>query len=104
GDVGHHFRHGETRHVEHLGHLPLRPPPFPQTEPVHDTAHMVGIVADVEARTYGFGESQGSPTVGVESGCARACPIDFGDTRKLFRRKTAGTARSTPFAQRLNTS
>ena len=40
---------------------------LPQAEPVHDAAHVIGIVADAQARLDGLGEARRGPAVAIEA-------------------------------------
>ena len=64
-------------------------------------AYVIRIVTHAKASLNRLGKTHGGPTVGIEACGPRPGPIDFRHARKLFRRQTAGTARSATFAQRL---
>jgi len=70
-----------------------------QTQAVDDAAHVVRIVLNAEARSYGAGKTRRGPTVRLETGSTRAGAIDLGGQLQLFGVEAAGTAGRAPFAE-----
>jgi hypothetical protein len=76
--------------------------PLTKTQAMHDTPHVIGIVAHPETRKNSVGETRGGPSIRVEAGGTRTCAIHLCDIGKLSDSETTGTTGSAAFPQRFH--
>src|SRR5215472_5413814 len=75
-----------------------------ETQTVHDTPGMIGVVAHADQSEDGLGEAFGRPLVCIDAGGARTTPVHLGNCGTLFRREPTRAARSASLAKRFHTS